>query len=138
MWTRPHRKFKSPVIHNTYHPVWDKDGSSKPFIFLVHDPDIQELHIQVTSSILPPLYNLLAPCWRTRPTLCWGGRAVRHMLLLRCWMTAPHTAADEHTRNCCASSICRKTPTGFSPKAARPVEQLHRRPALVDDYSLPA
>ncbi len=47
MWTRPTRKSKSPIKYNTYHPVWQDSHSSQPYVFLLQDPDIQELHVEV-------------------------------------------------------------------------------------------
>jgi hypothetical protein len=47
MWTRSTRKSKSPVKHNSYHPVWEDARSSQPYVFLVHDPDIQKLHVEL-------------------------------------------------------------------------------------------
>ena len=47
MWVRATRKSKSPEEHNTYHPRWDDAHSSPPYVFLVHTPDMQRLHVQV-------------------------------------------------------------------------------------------
>jgi hypothetical protein len=47
MWTRSSRKSKSSTKHNTYHPRWEDAFDSAPYVFLVQEPDVQRLHIEL-------------------------------------------------------------------------------------------